>query len=126
MMKLQLKNWIFWSAMLIALIVAGPAGAQKATERYIPIGKSPGASYEYSYIGKIIAVDADSHAITVRDDSADRQIHVTPDTRIWLDRSSHGGENSSGTFEDCEVGRTIEVMHLRDDSRTAAWIKVQA
>ena len=47
----------------IGLVVALLCGVshvhgQKATERYIPIGQSPGLSGKYTYIGSIECIDA--------------------------------------------------------------------
>lgn len=100
--------------------------AQQTTEQYIPIGKSPGVSGEYSYIGNIVAVDRSAHTISVEDGDRVRKIRVTDDTRIWLDRSKVRRENRKAAYEDCEVGRMIEVMHTHDDENIAAWIKIES
>ena len=51
-----------------AMIGAVPdASAQKATEIYIPIGKSPGLSGEYTKMGTIEEVSAQEQAITMSD-----------------------------------------------------------
>ena len=110
----------------LAMVVLAPAGAQQATEQYIPIGESPGASETYSYIGKIVAVDADDHKITVENEAGRHELQVRAATLIWLDRSKRNRQNTPGTFEDCKVGRSVEVMHLHDDTRTAAWIKIES
>lgn len=109
-----------------ALIAAMPGNAQQTTERYIPIGESPGVSYSYSYLGKIVEVDEAEHTITIEDEKGRHKMRVTEATKIWIDRSKRRRENTTGTYEDCEVGRTVEVMHLKDDSKTAAWIKIEA
>lgn len=115
------------SAMLILLVAhAMPVYAQQTTERYIPIGYSPGVSDNYSYVGKIVAVDRANHSITVEDDSGTRTMRVTKATHIWLDRTKRRDENTSGTYEDCEVGRKVEIMHRADDDETAAWIKIES
>ena len=110
----------------LALMSMSAASAQQTTEQYIPSGKSPGASGTYSYIGKIVAVDADYRSITVEDETGRHELKLSDATHIWLDRTKRKRKNTPGTFEDCEVGRSVEVMHLRDDSRTAAWIKIES
>ncbi len=53
-------------------------------------------------------------------------VKLTERTRIWLDRSMLESTSSSGSFEDCLLGRTVEVKY-EDPSRRelADWIKVQ-
>ena len=112
--------------LVVAMVMLTPAMAQKATEQYIPIGKSPGASQKYSYIGTIVAVDSETHVITVENEAGRHDLRVAKETLIWLDRTKRKRRNSMGTFADCEVGRSVEVMHLLDDSRTAAWVKIES
>lgn len=100
--------------------------AQQTTERYIPIGESPGVSGAYSYIGEIVAVDMDSHTLTVEDEAGRHTMRVTDATRIWLDRSRQRRAALEGDYEDCEVGRRVEIMHAQDDPMVAEWIKVEA
>ncbi len=102
------------------------ARGQEATERYIPIGQSPGLSRQYNYIGPIDAVDAESRTLTVAGPSGARVVKLTQRSRIWLDRSMLEQTNLSGRFEDCQVGRMVEVKY-EDPSRRelADWIKVR-
>ncbi len=118
-------------AISIVLLLAGFAGAppargQEATERYIPIGQSPGLSRQYNYMGPIDAVDAENRTLTIAGPSGARVVKLTERTRIWLDRSMLESTSSSGSFEDCLLGRTVEVKY-EDPSRRelADWIKVQ-
>lgn len=111
--------------MLLIAVGVSPVFGQEQTERYIPIGKSPGISGKYSYIGKITGVDAANHTISVRDDTGSRTINCPHGTRIWLDRSALKQTNITGSFADMQVGRTVEVK-FRDYQRMdeADWIKV--
>ena len=113
--------------LVVALLLGGFAAvsAQQTTERYIPIGASPGVSGEYSYIGEIVAVDMSRRMLTVEDEAGRHTIRVTEETRIWLDRSRRRQAALEGGYEDCEVGRRVEVMHTRDDPMVAEWIKVE-
>ncbi len=118
-------------AISIALLISCLSGAvlargQEATERYIPIGQSPGLSRQYNYMGPIDAVDAENRTLTVAGPSGARVVKLTERTRIWLDRSMLESTSSSGSFEDCLLGRTVEVKY-EDPSRRelADWIKVQ-
>lgn len=110
----------------LLLIGAPLATAQMTTERFIPIGKSPGVSGKYSYIGEIVAVDPASHTITVRDERGDHRITVNDDTDVWLDKSALRRTNTIGGYADCKVGTRVEVMHTRTDESVARWIKIDA
>ena len=116
----------------LALLIAAPcwtqpARAQKATEQFIPLGRSPGLSGTYTHIGKIAAVDLRSRSLTVVGArGARRQVDVPESARIWLDRSPLGLGNVSGSLADCQVGRTVEVTFEDPElRRAAAWIKVR-
>ena len=99
--------------------------AQQAAEQFIPIGYSPGISDKYSFIGKIIDVDQETHTIVVDSNRGQQVIKVTHMTRIWLDRSKVKRTNIVGSYSDCEVGREVEVMHDHDDESVADWIKIE-
>lgn len=114
------------AAALLALTPA-TAAAHPATERYIPIGESPGLSGSGTYIGRIRAVDDDTHTLTVEpeDGGARQTILITPASDMWLDRTGRGRASKDASFEDCRRGRRIEVK-LHDDSREADWVKIEA
>jgi len=99
---------------------------QETAEQFIPIGYSPGVSDKYSFIGKIVDVDQETHTIVVDSNRGKRMIKVTPMTRIWLDRSRQKRTNTVGGYDDCEVGRKVEVMHDRDNESVADWIKIES
>jgi hypothetical protein len=113
-------------AVVVAVLwCASPASAQEATERFIPIGQSPGVSGYYSYIGEVEQVDAQNRTITVRGPEGSRTIAVTERTKIWLDRSALRQSNLSGTFADVQTGRRIEVKYEDYERKeNAYWIKV--
>ena len=100
--------------------------AQETAEQFIPIGYSPGISDKYSFIGKIVDVDQETHTIVVDSNRGERIIKVTPVTRIWLDRSKWKRTNTVGSYSDCEVGRKVEVMHDHDNESVADWIKIES
>lgn len=114
-------------ALTVALTLSTGSGlaAQEATERYIPVGQSPGVSGIYTDLGTVSEVDQEGRTITVQHEGGSRTIRVTPDTRIWLDRSRLRQVNSVGTFSDLGVGRTVEIRYQDRDTREVAdWIKV--
>lgn len=108
-----------------ALLLAGGASAQERTERFIPIGESPGISGVYSTIGTILAADADDRTVTVQSGAERWTIRVTEDTDIWIDRSAMRQTNFSGDWSDLEVGRTVEIKCVDFATKEVAdWVKV--
>ena len=113
--------------MAIALLCAiSGAHAQKATERYIPIGRSPGLSGKYTSIGTIAEVNASDQTMTMADSTGSHTMQISKQTRIWLDRTGLKQSNTTGSFADLQKGRRIEVKYLDHDRRQKAdWIKVE-
>jgi hypothetical protein len=99
------------------------------TERFIPIGESPGLSGKYTVIGKLQSVNAREQTCSVVAASGALNVKVTSRTKIWLDRSRLRQTNLKGTFADLRPGATVEVKpegHQRGvSSGPAEWIKVQ-
>lgn len=116
------------AALALLILCAGaPASGQKATERYIPIGRSPGVSHKYASIGTIDSVSLVRKTITIAEANARRTITVTARTRIWLDRSRLRQPSLTGAFEDLRVGRRAEVKYVDPKTQLVAeWIKVEA
>lgn len=115
-------KWLLPGLLALAL----PAFAQQTTERFIPIGQSPGISGQYSTIGTLREFDAASGVLLVDDDDGQKRYLVTPTTRIWIDRSASDRSNLVGSRDDLAAGRRIEVMYRRDDPGQADWIKIAA
>jgi len=103
------------------------AHAQKTTERFIPIGKSPGLSGKFTLIGKIEAVDRQKKTLTCADASGSYVVKVTDQTRIWLDRTQQNQTNQTGALTDCQKGRMVEVKFVDKEHKggPAEWIKVR-
>ena len=120
------KLWAFGMAFaLVMLTGAEPVFAQKATERFIPIGRSPGLSGVYSNIGRIDAIEKQRKLMFVRGDKGFWSCRVTKDTRIWIVRSGQDALSEVGTFEDLSRGLRVEVKYKDDKRReNAEWIKV--
>jgi hypothetical protein len=112
-----------------AFLLAGSAAgvlAQRATEQFIPIGKSPGLSAKVTVVGTIRSRDEGKKTITVGGPSGPRTARITDRTRIWLDRSSMKATNVQGTFADLKVGRRVECKYYDKDPKEALeWVKVQ-
>lgn len=110
---------------LFALVLAMPdARGQEQTERFIPIGESPGLSGKVTAIGAIQSMQG--RILTLTSEGGARKFEVTDRTRIWIDRSRQKLGNLSGALGDLQAGRRAEV---RPDVRNAAaadWVKVEA
>ena len=114
--------------VIVATIVLAPAAyTQQTTERYIPVGKSPGISGKYSYIGQIEQVDPQNRTITVSGPEGRRTIRLTETTKIWLDRTGLRMSNQTGSAAECQPGRRVEVHYVDHETNgEAAWIKIVA
>jgi hypothetical protein len=114
--------------ILACLLAGATARAQRATEVYIPIGRSPGVSGKITAIGTCIVVEARERLVTVRADGKTWTAKVTKVTKIYLDRSAVGLPNTYGTVADLSTDRLMEVKYC-DGQRTSGgeceWIKVQ-
>jgi hypothetical protein len=113
---------------LLTLLLFGAAmtaHAQRTTERYIPLGQSPGISGKLTLIGTVGGVD--SGAIVVQSAAGTQRVKLTDATRLWLDRSAAQQSTAAATAADLRPGRRIEVKFSDDSARTTAeWIKIDA
>lgn len=122
------KRRLSMAALFISSLMLGsiPTLGQQTTEQYIPIGKSPGISSKYTYIGNIVSVDEQARTIVVASNRGSKTIRIMPTTRLWLDRSKKKRTNMEASYSDCEVGRQVEVMYDHDNQTVAAWIKIES
>ncbi|HKJ50692.1 MAG TPA: hypothetical protein VKB27_04275 [Gammaproteobacteria bacterium] len=115
------------AALLLVMLVAGPtARAQQSTERFIPIGFSPGVSNVSSYIGAVTAVDDSAQTFSLQADGETRTLRVSAETLIWLDRSKVRKTNIDAGFADIQPGRVIEVRYDAENPQMAVWVKIQS
>lgn len=113
------------SAAIALLSGLMPAHGQEATERFIPLGQSPGLSGRFTDVGTIESVDAQARSITLSGMPEGRRVSVTERTRIWLDGSALKQTNRVGSFADLEPGQRAEVKYEDPEDRMVAdWIKV--
>jgi hypothetical protein len=116
---------------LSALLWGGQpvASAQEMTERFIPIGQSPGLSGKHTVIGKIQTVNARDQTVVIVAPTGSWNAKVTERTKIWLDRSKLAQTNVKGTLADLRPGATVEVKpegrQRSGSGGPAEWIKVQ-
>ena len=102
--------------MIILLVgVATLTFAQKETELYIPIGKSPGISGKYSVMGRIEQVNYQNQTLTMSDDSHSYDVKVSERTMFFLDRTKLKETNVYGTLADCKKGMLVEVRFENDE-----------
>jgi len=114
-------------AGLAALMFAAPASAQRTTERFIPLGKSPGVSGVTAYMGTISAVDASRRTVTITGPQGATTIKLSDSTKIWVDRSGQRQPTAAGKLTDLQVGWMAEVKYLDPAKKEGAeWIKVAA
>ena len=111
----------------VALLGAiSPAYGQKETERFIPLGESPGVSHKATYIGEIAEVDKAKRTVTLADPAGRRTVKITEKTRIWRDRTKLKQTNLTGSFADLHKGRRVEVKFADPARRDVAdWVKVE-
>ncbi len=112
----------------ILLLGVSQAHAQKATEIFIPIGKSPGLSGKYTSIGKIASFNLQQKMLTVSDSTANYTVKITDSTQVWLDRSPKKLSNTNGTLEDLRPGVMVEIKYFNNERKeggTAEWVKVE-
>ena len=114
-----------WATAAVLMLMASGLEAQVTTERFIPVGQSPGMSGVHTVVGEIGAVDEQGQSFTLTSDGETLTVVLTPETRIWLDRSSLREATANGTTADLTPGRTVEVKYENQDVRERAdWIKV--
>lgn len=112
--------------LLCSILYSATVIAQETTEQYIPIGQSPGVSTEYSYIGMIVDTNEEEHSIVVRSNRGEKTMRITDATRLWLDKSKQRQTSVDASYDDCEVGRKVEVKYRHDDHGVADWVKIEA
>lgn len=116
----------FPGTIVLAILLSASTGlSQESTERYIPIGQSPGISGEYSYMGMVNQVDRDSRAVQVEGNEGMMTIKLTDDTEIYLDRSQLKKTNLLGSMDDLRPGQRLEIKFVDYEKKEAAdWIKI--
>lgn len=120
-----------WRSTVLAgcLLILGAipqARAQKAAERYIPLGQSPGLSGQFTLMGVIRHADPASGRVTLElHGGGAGSITVAPETRIWIDHSGLRKTNVPGGFADLTPGLLMEAMPQGAAPHRADWVKVE-
>ena len=115
-------------AFVVALAATGTAAqAQRSTERFIPIGQSPGVSGKTAMMGTVVGYADGMLTLSSPASAAPQRVRMQSDTLIWVDRSAQQQTNTRGTAADLQPGRRIEIKFVDPATRAAAaWVKVQA
>ena len=100
--------------------------AQKETEVFIPLGKSPGVSGKYSVIGKVETINGSDSIITIAQDTNIKTFKIRADTKIYLDKSNLKQTNTKGSFADIKKGLMVEAKYKDNKpGDLIEWLKVQ-
>lgn len=122
----QYLNGIF--LLMFALFSSAIVLAHPATERYIPIGKSPGrpnAGVEIS-TGSIKTINNKQKSITMIKNANSYTVVFNKKTKIWLDRSKIKLTNLVGSYSSLKPGDYIEVKFSKSKKlNIAIWVKVE-
>jgi hypothetical protein len=107
-------------ALLIALcLVSVVALAQKSTELYIPIGKSPGLSKEIKTVyGPVSEIRPDRSIVIFG-----YTVKFTDKSEVYLDRSKVKKQNTYGTFDDIKLKKVVEAY--APTNNVIQWIKIE-
>ena len=112
--------------MTLMTLMTPAAQAQQATERYIPLGQSPGISGRTAMMGTVVGFGNGVLTMSSPAYPAPQQVRVSSETLIWLDRNPMRQSNVRGSVADLQPGRRIEIHFVDPASRqAAAWIKVE-
>ena len=122
----MLRYVVIIGVALATMGVAPRVSAQKTTEIFIPIGKSPGLSGEYTKMGEVESVDEQERAITMSDSAGSYTVRIEEGTPVWLDKSQMKSTNQAGSFSDLVAGRMVEVKFKDNKPESGPeWIKVE-
>ncbi len=123
--KTILKNSTAWLLTIVLCAVSFCLHAQKETEVFIPIGKSPGVSGKYSMICKVETIKVSDSIMAIRQESGNMNLKMTEQTKIYLDKSKLKLQNEKGTWSDIKPGMTMEVKYVDNKpGNPVDWIKV--
>jgi hypothetical protein len=110
----------------ILFCISNDLFAQKETEVFIPVGKSPGVSGTYSVIAKVETINLQDSIITLRRDTGIISIRISPGTDVYLDKSKLKLTSTKGACSSIKPGMLVEVKFV-DNKPTGQieWCKVQ-
>jgi len=120
------RRTLLFAAIACALLGQSFAHGQRETERFIPIGQSPGASGKTTRIGTLQDVNPGARSFSLATPEGSTAVQAPAGTPIWLDRSRQKRSAIGGGFENLQAGRRVEVGYA-DAGRAGRvlWIKVE-
>src|SRR5207249_8623118 len=100
--RMTIRRFVVALVGMSVFLGGGPPApsAQEMTERFIPVGQSPGLSGKYTVIGKLQSVNAREQICSVASAAGTVNVRITERTKIWLDRSLLRQPNVKGTIAD--------------------------
>src|SRR5262245_51028360 len=111
------------ATLAASLALTSAAIAHPATEQFIPIGESPGPGVVAGTAGAVAepSTAGGDPIVSVQAASGSElgAYAVTPQTRVYIDRSAQGLPNLVGTIADVQPGRVIEVRIADPETRAA-------
>ena len=111
--------WLLVIGITLSAFGASVASAHQQTERYIPIGQSPGVT------ARLVGAVTERSGDRVEVDG--RTVIMTDATPVWVDRSGGGRAALEGTPADCRRGSYVEISYREEDGKLVAnWVKVRA
>jgi hypothetical protein len=123
--EIILNNKKTWLSTIIVCAFSICLHAQKETEVFIPIGKSPGVSGKYSMICTVQTIQMNDSIMTIKQDSGNMNLMITEQTKVYLDKSRLKLQNKKGTVADIKPGMTMEVKYIDNKpGNPIDWIKV--
>ena len=123
--KIILRNKKISLLALILFAFTVCVHAQKETEVFIPIGKSPGVSGKHSIMGKVESVNVSDSTMSIRQETGIKTLKMTEQTKIYLDKSKLNQQNKKGNYTDLRTGMTTEIKYVDNKpGNPIDWIKV--
>lgn len=98
--------------------------AQKSTELYIPIGKSPGLSGKYTVLGEVENINLQDSTLTIMVEGTSQIIAIKGQPKFMLDYSGAKLPNKIGSLADIKKGVIVEVKYRHNKpGDSIEWIK---
>jgi hypothetical protein len=124
------------AGLAAAALAAASASAQRLSEQFIPVGRSPGVSGVSAVIGTVTTVDQARGIMMVEVAGVPTSFVMTPRTQVWLDRSDLREMSLEVGYDGLRVGDVVEVKRGDPEVQAAAfgpnaariadWIKIEA
>src|SRR5574341_684746 len=105
------RRTVLFAAFTAVLLGQSFAHGQRETERFIPIGQSPGASGKTTRVGTVDAVDPGARSFELVTPEGRYTVQVPEGVPVWLDRSRRRQPVLVGSLRDCQAGRRVEVKY---------------